>query len=487
MMSWSRIAPPARMHRRVVVTGIGLVTPLGVGMPRTWSRICLGESGVRGSVDGGVPVASVPRGNGFGEWDPTHHIPRAETRTMSTDFIAFAVAAAGEALFDAGLLPKSLHIERSNNEGGTVVALGNVANGAALGIDGCIGPYAAARAGVALGSGIGAVEEIGAAALALSKGQKLSPFFVPKILLNMASGSVAMRFGLRGPNTAASTACATGAHSIGEAFRAVQNGTADVMVAGGTEAAIGPISIAGFSRARALAARGGSGGDDSASRPFDTKRDGFVLGEGAGVIVLESEQAARARGARIYAEIRGFGASADAYHVTSPREDGSGAAACMKAALADGGLLASDVGYVNAHATGTGVGDLAEALGIASVWSESTGGKIRVASNKGNLGHLLGAAGAVEAALTMLALYHRTLPVTRNLTQLDPQIDLLCESHGGGGPLIMLGRNGEKNALILGGNNDSESSEAVVVKAAISNSFGFGGTNASILITTGDF
>lgn len=461
-MAWARIAPPARNHRRVVVTGIGLVTPLGVGTSLTWSRLCAGESGVHGSVDGGgfgFPTARVPRGGGIGEWDTAVHVPRGEMRTMSPDFIAFAVGAAGEALRDAGLLPARAR---------GAAALSDVANGAALGDDGRVGPYAAARVGVSLGTGIAAIEEIGSAAIALSLGQKLSPFFVPRILLNMPAGSVAMRFGLRGPNFSPSTACATGAHALGEAFRAVQSGVADAMLAGGTEASIGPIAIAGFSRARALAKCGEDA--TAASRPFDTKRSGFVLGEGAGTLVLECADAARARGARIYAEIRGFGASADAYHVTSPREDGSGAAACMRAALFDGGLVASDVGYVNAHATGTGVGDVAEATAIADVWG-GKGGRVCVSSSKGNLGHLLGAAGAVEAAITVIALSQGLMPATRNLVEIDPLVDILCEARGG--PLILLGSGGRGAAV------PAPADDTLV--AALSNSFGFGGTNASLL------
>lgn len=429
-----------------------MVTPLGVGASLSWARLCAGDSGVL--LDGnGMPLARVPRGARSGEWDSSAHVPRTESRTMNPEFIAFSLAAAGEALSDAALFPERLRSQSS---------FASIANGAVLDDDGRLGPYLASRVGVSMGSGIGAVEEVGAAAVALQKGEKLSPFFVPRILLNMASGSVAMRFGLRGPNLAATTACATGAHSIGDAFRAVQNGSADVMIAGGSEAAIGPIALAGFSRARALAA--------SDSRPFDAQRDGFVLGEGAAALVLECADAARKRGARVYAEVRGFGASADAFHITSPREDGSGAAACMRAAIADGGLAPADVEYINAHATGTGVGDRAEAAGIAAVW-DGAGARVQVASTKGNIGHLLGAAGAVEAAFTVLSLFHRTAPVTRNLREVDAHVDSFSDAHGG--PLVMLGRGGDGSAV----KNDA-------IHAALSNSFGFGGTNACLLFTS---
>ena len=238
-----RLPPPARLHRRVVVTGIGLVTPLGVGARATWAALLAGANGVRADAALGVPLARVPRGAGGTEWDAARVVPRADARSMSPDFIAFALAAAGEALDDAGLLPRALA-----GRGG---ALADAPAAALRGAAGGVGPYAAGRAGTAIGCGIGAVEDVGAAALALARGDKLSPFFVPRVLLNMAAGSVSMRFGLRGPSVAAASACASGAHAIGDAFRLVQSGAADVMLAGGTEAAVGPSAVAGFARARA--------------------------------------------------------------------------------------------------------------------------------------------------------------------------------------------------------------------------------------------
>ena len=445
--------PPARLHRRVVVTGLGLVCPLGVGAGASWSALLANSCGVRpGGTDLlDVPVARVPRGPSPHEWDVTRVVPRSDSRTMSPEFIAFVLAAAGEALADAALLPAS-HCARGG-------ALADVPSASLLGDGGTrVGPYASTRVGVAVGSGIGAVEEVGAAARSLARGEKISPFFVPRILLNMAAGSVSMRFGLRGPNIAGASACASGAHAIGDAFRLVQSGAADVMVAGGTEAAIGPIAVAGFSRARALAT--------AECRPFDAARDGFVLGEGAGVLVLEAEENARARGARIYGEIRGVGMSGDAYHVTTPREDGTGAAQCMSAALADGGLEPSDVGYVNAHATGTPAGDRAEALGIASIW-RAAGSSVAVSSTKGHIGHLLGAAGAAEAVISLLALAHSTLPGTLNLGVLDADIEKQCAA---GGPLRVLRKTERVSNL----------------RAVLSNSFGFGGTNVSLLFSSAE-
>jgi len=451
-MPWAARAPPARLHRRVVVTGVGLVPPLGVGAALSWARLCAGD-GFGADLLGGFPLARVPRGAAPGAWDAARHVPRADARSMSPDVIAFALAAAGEALADAALLPARAR---------AAAALADVPGGAAVGDDGRVGPYAPERVGVAVGAGVGPVEEVGAAAVALARGERPSPFFVPRILLNMAAGSVAMRFGLRGPNSAPATACASGAHAIGEALRAVQSGAADAMVAGGTEAALGPIAVAGFARARALA--GAAGG----CRPFDARRDGFVLGEGAAALVLEAADAAAARGARVYAEVRGFGASGDAFHITSPRADGAGAAAAMRAALADGGLAPADVGYVNAHATGTGAGDAAEAAAVAAVWRGARAGAVAVASSKGNVGHLLGAAGAAEAVFTVLALARRALPATRGLRDVDAAVAALCAPAGG--PLRLLGADG-----------DARAADGAGVRAALSNSFGFGGTNASLL------
>jgi 3-oxoacyl-[acyl-carrier-protein] synthase II len=456
--------PPARPRRRVVVTGLGLVTPLGVGVPHVWPRLLAGEHGMvalAGPEWAHFPcrvVAPVPRGPAAGQWDAARHIDRAALRTMSPDYIAFAVAAAGEALADAGL-----------------VAAGGKAGGGGEGagaLDAApLGPYSRTRVGVAIGTGIGGIEEIGAtAALAADASggglRRVSPFFVPRILVNMAAGNVSIAWGLAGPNTAASTACATGAHAIGDAFRLIQHGDADAMVAGGAEACIGPLALAGFSRAKALATRYNDH-PAAASRPFDAGRDGFILGEGAGVVVLEEAEAAAARGARVYAEVRGYGLAGDAWHITSPRPDGSGALRCMAAALAEGGLQAHHVDYVNAHATSTPVGDGVEAAGLASLFREGRaagggGGRVAVSSTKGAIGHLLGAAGAVEAVFSILAVHTGWVPPTLNLTHPDAALptgvcDFPAAPAAGGG------------------------TARGVIRAALSNSFGFGGTNASLL------
>jgi 3-oxoacyl-[acyl-carrier-protein] synthase II len=438
-------AQPLRRLRRVVVTGLGILSPLGVGLATNWARLCAGEGGLAPHALLGVVAGVVPRGGGAAQWDPSAHVPRSETRTLGPDYIAFALGAAGEALGDAGLLPG---------------ARGPPATGAALSAAGGVGPYSPLRVGVAVGCGVGGLEEVGNAATALAGGAKLSPFFVPRVLLNMAAGGVALRFGLRGPNLAPGTACASGAHAIGEAARAIACGAADAMVAGGSEAAVGALSVAGFGRARAL----GAGGEGEG--PFSARRSGFLLAEGAGCVVLESLEGALARRApTIYGEVRGYGAGGDAFHATSPRADGSGAAACMVAALREGGLSPEHVGYVNAHATGTPGGDGVEAAGIAATWA---GARVAVSSTKGALGHLLGGAGAVEAVLTLQALRTGWLPATRGLAELDAELEPL--SVEAGGPIEFLGRGGAAGAVRREG-----------LRAALSNSFGFGGTNASLL------
>lgn len=331
-------------------------------------------------------VAAVPRGPGAHEFDISKVVHKASMRTQGVDFIAFALAASREALHQAGMLS-------STSLDGTLRM-----------------PYAPERAGVAIGSGIGAIDETAATAVLLHGGieagqRKVSPFFVPRMLTNMAAGNVSIEFNLQGPCHAASTACATGAHAIGDAFRFIKYGHADMMLAGGTEAAIGAVSLAGFTRAKALSTKYNAQ-PEAASRPFDAGRDGFVLGEGAGVLVLEELAAARARGAVILAEVRGYGACGDAHHITAPRDDGSGAYRCMAAALEEGGVLPAEVGYVNAHATSTPVGDVIEGVGMARLFRAQSAGTHRVAvsSTKGAVGHLLGAAGAVEAAVSILAL-----------------------------------------------------------------------------------
>ena len=425
--------------RRVVVTGLGIVCPLGVGVQNVWTRLLRGESGVYKCPALDALIARVPRGSLAHEWDPARYIPRSESRSMSSDYISFALGAADEALQDAGLLASARAEPRVGEK--------------------LEGPYSSMRVGVSIGNGIGGLEEISASAVGLAEGGKLSPFFVPRILVNMAAGGVAMRYGLRGPCLTAATACASGAHAIGDAARAIACGAADAMVAGGSEAVLGKLAVAGFGRARALASEAGAGS-------FSAGRDGFVLGEGAGCMILETLEGALARGAPcIYGEVRGFGAGCDAFHITSPRTDGSGAAACMRAALADADLNACDVGYINAHATGTAGGDGVEVRGIANVWEGQT---VAVSSTKGAVGHLLGAAGAVEGIFSVLALKHEILPVTKGLTQLDPELSQFSVEQGGA--IKFLGRGGAVAGIPARG-----------IQAVLSNSFGFGGVNASLL------
>jgi len=374
-------------------------------------------------------AALVPRGDGSGQFSLSRAIAKASTRAQSADVIAFAMAAAAEALTDAGLVSTA------------------GAEPAAPVPSGPLGPYALQRFGVAIGSGIGHIEELGAAAALMASAgleagyRKVSPYLIPRMLANMAAGHVSMRWGLRGPNLAASTACASGLHAIGDAFRWIKYGHADAMLAGGTESSINAIALAGFSRAGALATAF-NGDPGAASRPFDARRDGFVLGEGAGVLVLEEAEAAERRGARIYAEVRGYGAVGDAHHITAPRPDGSGAAQCMAAALEEAGLgvchvslvvvvggggvgmgmvvdalrcvwhacVCTQVDYINAHATSTPLGDTIEATGIQALLQRGglTAGSsplVPVSSFKGALGHLLGAAGAVESIFTVMALH----------------------------------------------------------------------------------
>lgn len=415
--------PPVVPPRRVVVTGIGLVTPLAVGRELTWQRLLRGDTGVRllraEDLSGGAAAlealtvrtaALVPRGTGAGELD----VAALDDGGRLAPFTVFALAAAAEALADARWSAVSCP----------------------------------ERTGVAIGSGMGHVEEVSdvGALLAAGRPRRVSPYFVPRVLVNMAAGAVSQASGARGPLCAPATACASAAHAIGEAHALIRHGHADVMIAGGSEACVGSTALVGFARARALSTAG-------AARPFDSARDGFVLAEGAAVVVLEEAGHAAARGARVYAEMRSVGLSADAHHVTAPPPDGRGAAQAMRAALRGGGVEACDVGYVNAHATGTPGGDAAEAAAIRAVFGEHT----RVSSTKGATGHLLGAAGALEAAFCILSLAQGVVPHTHGLDAPDV------------GPLRHVA---------------GQSERVEGLRAAMSNSFGFGGTNACILFTS---
>ncbi len=404
--------------RRVVVTGLGLVTPLGTGLEKTWQALCAGKSGVRriSRFDAtGYPSQIAGEVTDF---DPAQFIEKKEIKKMDT-FIHYAVGASQMAADDAGLK---------------------------------IAPDSAERVGVYIGSGIGGLPAIEHYhKVLLEKGSdRVTPFFIPMVIINLASGQVAIRLGAKGPNSCAVTACATGNHCIGDAFRLIQRGEADVMLAGGAESTICPLAVAGFSAAKALSRRN----DDPAraSRPFDRDRDGFVLGEGAGVLVLEEYERARQRGARVYCELIGYAMNADAFHITAPPEDGEGAVRCVELALKDAGVAKDEVGYINAHATST-FADKVESLALKKVFGERAY-KIPVSSTKSMTGHLLGAAGGVEAAFTVLALHRGVLPPTINLESPDPDCDL---------------------DYVPG------SARNAAVQVALSNSFGFGGVNACLL------
>ncbi len=413
--------------RRVVVTGLGAVTPLGSGVDHVWKRLLEGESGA-GRISSFDPdglsvtiACEVPRGGGPGAFDPDAVLPAKDQRKVD-DFIVYAMAAADEAIAASGW-------EAGDGEG-------------------------AVRTGVMIGSGIGGLSTIAEAALLLErKGpRRISPFFIPSSLINLASGQVSIRHGFKGPNHAPVTACSTGAHAIGDAARLIAFGDADVMVAGGSEAAICRLGVAGFAAARALSSRFNDE-PERASRPWDRDRDGFVMGEGAGVVVLEEYGHAKARGAAIHAEVAGYGLSGDAHHVTSPPEDGNGGFRSMQSALRNARMNVEDVDYVNAHGTSTPVGDEIEHGAVKRLFGGHAA-ELSMSSTKSAIGHLLGAAGAVEAIFSIKAVEDGVVPPTLNLENPSDGCDM---------DLVPL-----------------EARERPV-RAALSNSFGFGGTNASVI------
>ncbi|KAI7836640.1 hypothetical protein COHA_009525 [Chlorella ohadii] len=436
---------PPLLARRVVVTGLGLVTPLGIGVPTVWERLLAGTTGVRRLEAEDLPeahravlpqlpcrvIAAVPQ-------EELAAVPWAcqEDPRRTAKFMSYALTAAAEALQDAGWRPEM--------------------------------PEQRQATGVAIGAGMSCTTDMADAGVLLAEGKvrRLSPFFVPKTLVNMAAGAVSIAHGLQGPNHAVATACATGAHAIGDAFSMIRRGDASVMLAGGTESCIDAVSLAGFSRLKALATRYNED-PAAASRPFDAGRDGFVMGEGAGVLVLEELEHALQRGAPIYAEVRGYGLSGDAHHITQPPPDGIGAQLAMQRALRQAGLAPQQVCYINAHATSTPQGDDIEQRAIAAVFGEVAtsaapaggGPPLAVSSTKGATGHLLGAAGAVEAIFALLALRHGVAPPTANLTAPDP-------------PLLA--------GLVAG----SPATLPQGPSAVLSNSFGFGGTNAALVFAS---
>ena len=406
-------------RRRVVVTGLGIVCPVGNTVPEAWANLIAGRSGI-GTITrfDASPYASRIAGEVKG-FVIDSYLSVKEARRMDT-FIHYGIAAGTQALQDSGLE---------------------------------VTPANAERIGVNIGSGIGGIVMIQETHNALLQGgpRRISPFFVPGSIINMTAGYLSIMYGLKGPNLASVSACTTANHSIGESARSITYGDADVMIAGGSEAAVATLTIGGFCAARALSTRN----DDpqGASRPWDIGRDGFVLGEGAGVLVLEEYEHAKARGARIYAELAGFGMSADAYHMTSPVEDGEGAARCMNNALKDAGLTHGDVDYINAHGTSTPLGDVAETVAIKRCFGDHAG-KLAVSSTKSSTGHLLGAAGGVEAVFTLLGMRHQIAPPTINLQNQDPACDL---------------------------DYVPNVARPMKIDVAMSNSFGFGGTNGTLV------
>ena len=413
--------------RRVVVTGLGLVTPLADGVEESWSRILAGQSGggpITGFDASRVTTqyaCEVPRGDGSdGTFDAEKYMPAKDQRKVDT-FILFGLAAAQQAVEDAGWQPEDTE--------------------------------SLERTGVLIGSGIGGLNSIANTAIMMNeKGpRRVSPFFVPGALINLISGQVSIKYGFKGPNHSVVTACSTGAHAIGDASRLIQHGDADVMIAGGAEAAICEIGIAGFNACKALSTKYGET-PERASRPYDADRDGFVMGEGAGIVVLEEYEHAKARGAKIYAEVLGYGLSGDAYHITAPSEDGEGGERSMRNALRNARLEPGDIDYINAHGTST-MADTIE-LGAVERLLGNAAAKVTMSSTKSATGHLLGAAGAIEAIFSILAIRDQVAPPTINLDNpaVETPIDLAP--------------------------NEKRERE---INVALSNSFGFGGTNASVI------
>ncbi|MAH88874.1 MAG: beta-ketoacyl-[acyl-carrier-protein] synthase II [Pelagibacterales bacterium] len=414
---------------RVVVTGIGMVSPLAANVHDTWNQLILSKSGINKITsfetdDLNVKIAGqIPTKEEKFGFDPNYFVEPKDQRKID-DFILFAIAAADQAIQDS-------EIGKLNEE-------------------------TAKKAGVLIGSGIGGLQSIAKANETLTeKGPKrMSPFFIPSCLINLASGQISIKHGLKGPNHSVVTACSTGAHAIGDAARIIKAGEADIMIAGGSEAAVCRLGIAGFAAARALSSNFNEF-PEKASRPWDKKRDGFVMGEGAGVLVLENYERAKKRGAKIYSEILGYGLSGDAHHITAPATDGNGGYRCMESALKNGKINVEDVTYINAHGTSTPLGDEIELNSVSKLFSKNIK-EISMSSTKSSIGHLLGAAGAVEAIFSILATYHNIIPPTLNLE--EP-----CQD-----PL----------KLDLVPNHAKEKK----VNIALSNSFGFGGTNASLVV-----
>ena len=406
-------------RRRVVVTGLGIVSPVGIGVASAWEAILAGRSGIAPITRFDASAFPSRIAGEVKDFDVTKYLSAKEARRYDT-FVHYGLVATMEAVRDAGLADYTGDKE---------------------------------RIGVSIGSGIGGLPEIEATAKIYFAGgglRKVSPFFVPGTIVNMPAGLVSIQYGYQGPNLATATACSTANHAIGEGSRIVEYGDADIMVCGGSESTVSELGVGGFCAARALSNRNDE--PATASRPWDVERDGFVLGEGAGIVVLEEYEHAKARGARIYCELAGYGMSADAFHITAPPEDGNGAARAMRNTLRNAGLEPQDIDYINAHGTSTPLGDLAECLAIKRCFGDHAY-KLAVSSTKSMTGHLLGAAGGIEAIFTILAMRDQIAPPTANLFNQDPQCDL---------DFVPL------------------QARKMSIRAALSNSFGFGGTNATI-------
>lgn len=405
--------------RRVVVTGVGVVSPLGTGNRKNWDAVVAGRSGIGPITRFDASDMPVKIAGEVKDFNPEEFIDKKEIKKMDL-FIQYSLAAAQFAMDDSGLV-----ITEEN----------------------------ATRVGVLVGAGLGGLTTIERYHSALLEGgyKKISPFFIPMLIINLAPGHISMRFGAKGPNVSSVSACATGTHSIGDAYHMIKRGDADAMIAGGTESTVTPLGIGGFAVMKALSTRN----DDpaAASRPFEKNRDGFILAEGAGIVVLEEYEAARKRGAKIYGEVVGYGLTGDAYHLTAPAPEGEGAARCIKMALQGAGINPEDVSYINAHGTSTPFNDLNETLAIKSVFGEHAK-KVAISSTKSMTGHLLGAAGGVEAVLTLLAMEKSVIPPTINYEEPDPECDL---------------------------DYVPNTAREKVINYALSNSFGFGGTNATLL------
>ncbi len=409
-------------RRRVVVTGLGIISPVGIGVSEAWSNIVAGKSGISRITrfDAGTfptQIAGEVKGFDVAKW-----LSPKEARRFDT-FIHYGLAAAIDALKDSGI-----DLDKEERE----------------------------QIGVCIGSGIGGLPLIEDTHNAVLAGgvRKISPFFVPGTIINMISGQLSIMYGLKGPNIALVTACTTANHCIGEAGRLIEYGDADVMIAGGAEATVSPLGVGGFCAARALSTRNDA--PEQASRPWDRDRDGFVLGEGSGILVLEEYEHATKRGARIYCELAGYGMSADAHHITAPCDDGEGAARCMANAMRNGGVNAGEVSYINAHGTSTPLGDIAETIALKRCFGEHAK-ELAISSTKSMTGHLLGAAGGIEAVFSAMSLHQQIAPPTINLINPDPQCDL---------------------------DYVPNTARQMRIEVAISNSFGFGGTNGSLVFRT---